>query len=126
MASDCFRVAIIRRFDCWVLRPPKEAPSLPATRHCRGRKFPPQTQLSLHSWPPRRTAASAHRRKTYRECLSWLWRGDLFSIRRSTEPGRTDFGACFRFRAAALSNSCFRNPIAKTSDILSKVAIQMP
>jgi len=41
-------------------------------------------------------------------------------------PGRTDLGACFRFRAAALSNWFFRNPIAKTSDILSKAAIQMP
>ena len=62
----------------------------------------------------------------YCERLSWPCRGNLLSVRRSNEPGRTDRGACFRFRAAALSNSFFRNPIAKTSDILSERAIQMP
>src|SRR5881397_1370407 len=31
MASDCFRVAILRRFDCWVLRPPRR--HRPCQRH---------------------------------------------------------------------------------------------
>ncbi len=72
------------------------------------------------------SAAATRGRRTYREALSWHCRGNLLSIRCSREPGRTDLGACFRFRAAALSNSFFRNPIAKASDILSKTAIQMP
>ncbi len=66
------------------------------------------------------------REKCYRERLSSPCRGGALSIRRSTDPGRTNLCARFRLRAAALSNSFFRNPIAKTSDILSKGAIQMP
>jgi len=66
------------------------------------------------------------RGKTYRERSAWPFRGNLLSIGRSNEAGRTDLGACSRFRAAALSNSFFRNPIANTSVIVSKRAIQMP
>jgi len=69
-----------------------------------------------------RLAAVQQNTKTYRELFSLDCPEDLLPMPPPIKRVRSDFAACSRLRAAALSNSLFTDPMVNTSAITQKVS----